>query len=181
VANSQSEADAIASDHTADDIRGDLDRKINESVAALQTKLQSQISELKLDDEKKSMVVRSRSTPDYIEVAFCRPGGRPDDLRMHSVAIEGDPDIAVRAHRTVLAQVMSDAKLRERITPLLGAAIATGPEQAIVLSKSEQPRLKSSNLAMDGEWLVIAFTASGREEPSPRVALEEPEIGQRVR
>jgi hypothetical protein len=181
VASSQREADAIASDHTADDIRGGLDRRINESVAAIQTKLQSQIADLKLDDDKKPMVVKSRSTPEYIEVAFCRPGVSPDELRMHSVAIEGDPDITVRAHRTVLARVLSDSKLRERFAPILGSSIlaSTGPPN--VLAKSDQPRGKSSNVAMDGEWLVIAFTAGEREEPSPRVALEGPELGQRVR
>ena len=36
VANTRSQADAIASAHTADDIRQDLDRKVNESVAAIQ-------------------------------------------------------------------------------------------------------------------------------------------------
>ena len=49
-ANSRSQANAMVSDHTADDIREDLDNKLNEAVAAIHTKVQAQIAALKLNE-----------------------------------------------------------------------------------------------------------------------------------
>ena len=70
VASTRSQADAIASAHTAEDIRQDLDRKVNESVAAIQMRLQTQLAKLRYDGEGKPIVMRSRSTPDFVEVAM---------------------------------------------------------------------------------------------------------------
>jgi hypothetical protein len=170
VASSLAQADAIASDHTARDIRHDLDRKTNESIAAIQARVQTQLAALKLDDAQRPMLMQSRSTPDYIEVALCRRGTNGEKALMPDFEIAANPDIAVRVHRTILAQVLSNPQLREHIAPLMNGGSVNSVPQGADLSSGEGPPLNFAKLAMGGEWLVFDFTKS--QEPSPRVALE---------
>jgi len=123
VANSQSEADAIASDHTADDIRHGLDKRMNESVASIQNQVQVQLAKLQRDGKDKPLALRSRSTSDYVEVALCRAGTKGDDVNIPSFPVAGNPEIAVRLHRTMLVRVMGDPQLREIVAPLVGNAV----------------------------------------------------------
>jgi hypothetical protein len=172
VRGSQSQADAIASDHTADDIRRDLDKKIDESLASMHAKLRTQIAKLKSDGRNGSMLVRSRSAEDFIEVALCRRDERVADLPMPKFPVEGNPDIAVRVHQSVLARVASDAQLREKFAPYLTGALV-GREFATNESPDNGRRLRVTNCAMAGEWLVLDLNASGGDDSSARVAMED--------
>ena len=116
-ANSRSQANAIVSDHTADDIREDLDNKLNEAVAAIHTKVQAQIAALKLNESDHPVVMRSKSTPDYIEVALYHGGGKADELHLPTFVMDNNPDFTVRVHRTVLARAVTDGDLRETLAP----------------------------------------------------------------
>jgi hypothetical protein len=178
VAESQAEADAIASDHTAADIRHDLDRKTDESFAAIRKQVQTQIAKFNVDGEDRPMLMRSRSTPDYIEVAVCRGGTNREEFRMPSFTVEGNPDIAVRVHRTMLARVLGDPELREKIGPAAGGIFASGVGQA---GTSDGKQSATPTLAMDGEWLAFTLTNPSGQNSSPRVAAEETLRGQRVR
>jgi hypothetical protein len=183
VANTRSQADAIASDHTADDIRHDLDRKINESVAAIQKTVHSQIADLKLDGEARPLLMRSRSTPEYIEVVMYRSGATPEEMRMQPSPVEGNPDIAVRVHRTILARALSDARLREKFAPVLAGLLETriAPETVTVLPKAEQTPQNSTEWSMGLDWLTFDFRDSKRQRSSLRVAVKDDLQGRRTK
>jgi hypothetical protein len=169
VAQSQQAADSIASAHTARDIRHDLDRKVNDSLAAMQGKLQAQIAQIKLDGEQRPLVMRSRSTPDYIEVALFHPGASPSDMQVPSFRVAGNPDIAVRVHRSVAANVLRDPQLREKVAPL----IASAPKgEATKSSIGEKTPLLLANLFNGDEWLAFDFPAMS-EVSTARVALKD--------
>jgi hypothetical protein len=171
VAASRSQADAIASDHTADDIRHDMDRKINESVAAIQSQL-SQIAKLQLDGST-PLVMRSRSTPDYIELAVCRTGADGCDTAFDSVAVDGNPDIAIRLHQSVVAAAFRNVELRAKIAPYVGNAFSIRAVSLPFLAKSEPTETKAGNWSMSGEWLVFDLSGSA-VPPVQRVALDKP-------
>jgi hypothetical protein len=176
VANTQSQADAIASDHTADDIRRGLDRRINDSVASIQAKVQSQIASLKLNGEDQRILIRSRSTPNFVELAVCQPGPADDNWRMPSFSIEGNPDVAVRVHQLALAKVFRDPQLREQITPVISQVFGA----AKGLPDNERERLKANSFALAGDWFIFDFTTPSRQEP-PRVAVTEKFDGTQAR
>jgi len=172
VGESQSQADAIVSDHTARDIRHDLDRKINESVASIQSKVKLQLAKLQGKDNDQPLVMRSRSTPDYVEVALCRRSPSGDEVELPSFTVEGNPEIAVRVHRTILLQAMTDPEFREMLAPFLGNAsgpqlAATGPKAA-----SEKASLHVVSLATIGEWTAVDLTTSKGPQPVSRVARD---------
>jgi hypothetical protein len=176
VANTQSQADAIASDHTADDIRHGLDRRINESVASIQRMVQSQIANLKLNGEDQRMLIRSRSTPDFVELAVCQPGPRDNNWRMPSFSVEGNPDVAVRVHPLVLARVFRDPQLHGQITPMISQLFGG----AKGLSDKDRERLNANLFALAGDWFAFDFTTPSQQEP-PRTAVAEKLNGTRAR
>jgi hypothetical protein len=176
VAKTQSQADAIVSDHTADDIRHDLDRKINESIASMQAKVQSQIAKLKFNGEDQRILIRSRSTPEFVELAVCQPGTRDDDWRMPSFPVEGNPDVAVRIHPSVLAQVVSDSEVHEQITPVISQLFGAAKGS----SNSERVRLTPNTFSLADGWLAFDFTTPNGQD-SPRIAIAEKLNGTQAR
>ena len=181
VANSRSEADAIASDHTADDIRHDLDRKLDESVASIQNKIQTQLAKLQGDGKNGSLMMRSRSTPDYVEVALCRRSKSSDKIEIPSFPMEGNPEIAVRVHRTVLVLAMSDPQIREMVAPLMSNALKKPLLATAVGPNSHKAGLQVASFSTGGEWTALDFTFSSGEAPSPRTAIAEDSDGKQIR
>jgi hypothetical protein len=168
-ANSRSQANAIVSDHTADDIRRDLDRKLNEAVAAIQTNIHAQIAALKLNEGDRPMAMRSKSTPDYVEVALYRSGGKAEESQLPTFVVDGNPDFTVRVHRTVLARALTGGELPETFAPIVGGVLA-----GRVDATRDTTDLKATNMSMEGEWLALDFAvASGGEETASRVALDD--------
>jgi hypothetical protein len=169
VAKSQSAADAEVSDHTARDIRHDLDVKMNESIASMQDKVQAQLAKLQLADEH--LVVRSRSTPDYVEVALCSDMASGEDFAIPSFSIEGNPEIAVRVHRTMLVRAMSDPQIRGMVAPFVGNAMKTWVAATPETANIPKTNLQVSNFSTGGEWTTLELRTS--DEQVPQVAREE--------
>jgi hypothetical protein len=126
VNSSRAQADAIASDHTADDIRGDLDHKLNEAVATIQARIKPQVVEANQALADGKLVVRSRSTPNSIEIALCSPGTTADQLKQIAATVEGNPPVAARVHRAVVAKILTDERLRTKYAALFGNSLG-GP------------------------------------------------------
>jgi hypothetical protein len=172
VARSQSQANAIASDHTADDIRRDLDKKVNESLTEMHAKLKTQIAKLRAGDRNSAMMVRSRSGADFIEVAFCRRDEGVAEMSMPRFPVEGNPDIAVRVHRSVLTRVASNPELREKFAPLFTGVLVSAPVVAGD-PRNNGRQLNVANWSMAGEWLAFDLKTTSADESFPRVAMDE--------
>src|ERR1700704_953530 len=122
------------------------------------------------------MLIRSRSTPDFVELAVCQPGPRDDNWRMPSFSVECNPDVAVRVHPLVLARVFRDPQLREQITPVISQLFGA----AKGLSGNERERLNANSFALTSEWFAFDFTTPSRREP-PRIAVAEKLDGTQAR
>jgi hypothetical protein len=161
-AGSRSQAEAIVGRDTANDIRHDFDKKLNEAVAEIQSKVQAQIAALKLNGGDGHVVLRSRSTQDFIEVAVCRPGGEAERLQVASATpFTGNPDCSVCIHRSLMASLASNAELRDKFAPALAGVLVAGGEPAATAS--------GPKLSMADEWLTVDFSGQSSNKPeSPR-------------
>jgi hypothetical protein len=141
---------------------------MNESIASMQDKVQAQLAKLQQADEH--LVMRSRSTPDYAEVALCRGNTGGEDFAMPSFSVEGNPEIAVRVHRTMLVRAMSDPRIRGMVAPFLGKTFETWVAATPDTPNVAKSNLQVSNFSTGGEWTSLELTTSKEQEP--RVALE---------
>jgi hypothetical protein len=178
VNSSRAQADAIASDHTADDVRGDLDHKLDDAVATIQARIKPQVAEANQVLADGQLVVRSRSTPNSIEIALCRPGTPAQELKQIAATVDGNPPVTARVHRAAVAKIMTNDRLRTKYASLFGSSLG-GP--FALVATSETPArlplgLKATALEFDGEFLAINFAHGEHQQPEPatRVALEAP-------
>jgi hypothetical protein len=163
-ASSRAQANAIASGHTADDVRHGFDKRLNDAVAEIQSKVRTEIAALKPDDDGTPMKLQSRSTADHIELAYGR-GFLPDDeWRQIAQSVDGTPDVAVRVQRSLLARAFGDPKLRERIAPLLGN---TAQHQVA------NTNLKVAKWAIGELWVTLDLAMGDLPAPVARVAADE--------
>jgi hypothetical protein len=160
-AGSRGAAEAIVGRDTANDIRHDFDAKLDTAVAEIQSKVQAQIAALKLNGEDARVVMQSRSTPDFVEVALCPEGSGRVEMASTS-PFAGNPDLAVRVHRSAMASLASNAEVRDKLAPMLGSMI-TGNVGA-------QSDAKSPKWSMNGEWLLIDLSGASESETPGRLA-----------
>ena len=160
-AGSRSQAEAIVGRDTANDIRHDFDGKLNEAVAEIQSKVQAQIAALKLNGEDGRVVLRSRSTPEFIEVAVCRPGAEAEHLQVASATpFAGNPECALCVHRSIIPTLLANAALRDKVAPMLASATVGGGEPAA-----------ESKVSMSGDWIAVNLATNGQQVQAPnRVA-----------
>jgi len=160
-AGSRAQAEAIVGRDTANDIRHDFDAKLDSAVAKIQGDVKTQIAALKSNGDDASLVMQSRSTPDFVEVALCPEDS--DRLQMASTSpFEGNPDLAVRVHRSVMASLAGNAELRDKLAPMLGSIVAGGIGAPSVT--------KSPRWSMNGEWLSIDLSGASEAETPRRLA-----------
>ena len=159
----RSEADAIASDHTADDIRHGFDLRLNDALAEIQSKVRTEIAALKIDDDGEPMKLQSRSAADHIQLALCRGSMNEDDWRQIAASVEGQPEVAVRVHRSLLSRAISDPNLRERLMPLLGNA--SQPQ-------ADETNLKIAKWKIGDQWITLDLAAGNEPAGTTRVASD---------
>jgi hypothetical protein len=161
---SRAQAEAIVSRDTADDIRHDFNVKLDAAVADIQSKVQTQIAALKLNDEDGAVVIRSRSTPDFVEVALCPGHKAANELQMaQSSPFEGNPDCAVRVHRSLVPSLLANAGLREKFAPMLTTSLIA----------SDATHDSGPKIGMRGEWVAIDLATPAEVEPDGRVAVTQ--------
>jgi hypothetical protein len=168
-AQSQSQANAIASNHRARDIQEGLDKRLNESLNEIQSQFEAGIANLELGNKDGLVVLRSRSRPDFVELALYRPGTEADGKSMPKFEVVGNPDIAVRAHRNVVAQLMAD--------PRLAATFPSLPKQILQI-RADQPTGETeaavtTNLSVQGEWIALDIANTEALTTGLRVAAED--------
>jgi hypothetical protein len=162
-AGSRAQAEVIVGRDTANDIRHDFNVKLDAAVAEIQNKVQDQIATLKLNGENGGVLMRSCSTPDFVEVALCPQQAEAKEFDMaDSSPFDGNPALAVRVHRSLMASLLANAEVREKFASTLSGAI--------VGSNSKPADDSSPQIAMSGEWLAIDLSGTPTIEPPQRLA-----------
>ena len=156
---SNSEAEEITADHTAAIINTDFDKSTNASVAKLQDIFKSKIPDLNVDRSSLLAEVRFRTNADSVEMAMVRVDAGIEERKLRPPVVAGNPDVAVRVHRTLLVQAIADPQVREDLTPLFVKLLQkryTSKELHGI--ESEGLRLaESTKWSIDPEWLTLDF------------------------
>jgi hypothetical protein len=171
-ARARGQAQSITSQHSAATISAGLDQRIDRSVAKVQDTLRSQIAALEFNRGSVPRVVHFRSTADYVEVAMIRDGATSEELSLEPPAVEGNPDIAVRVHRTVIGSALADPQISQKLAPMLVKLLQVRIAQkalAIVGVDADSPAI-SAKWKVDLNWLAVDFTDVKREAIAPLVA-----------
>jgi len=160
------QATTEVADHTARDVSHDLDEKIDGSIASTQSSLKSQLAQIKLHDKAQPIVIRSRSTKAFVEIALCDR----DTKQMPTFEVVGNPDVAVRVHRGVLATIASNSDLSVRLAPVLGTMLVGDLIEDTGRTNRPVPDKTATKWTIDGDWIALDLATPNLD--AARVALE---------
>ena len=149
-AQSQAEANAIASQHRARDIGAGLDDRLDHAIASIETRMKAEFVELEPGKNESGFTFRSRSTPDFVEVALLPPGFDSDQFQMPKFNIAENTQLAVRLHRTLLTRVLANEKLRARF-----AVFATALQEQPNGTFKNSSGIPLPALAIGSEWVAF--------------------------
>jgi hypothetical protein len=158
VSSSHDLAESITADHTAANVGEDFDKRINESVAKVQEIFRSKIPEFDTVGDSLRADMRFRSNTDSVEMAMVRQAATAEERKLRPPRVEGDPDVAVRVHRTLLTRAITDPQVRQSLAPLFGKLLKARMEQgkAAVLGKQTDGP-DDAKWSLDAEWLTMDF------------------------
>jgi hypothetical protein len=162
-ASAHSEAEKITGQHTAADIRRDFDKDVSQSVAEMESKLRSNVPDLK-NDSAGPTVVRLRSTPDYVEMAMVRRDASDEELSVRPPAVQGNPDVAVRVQRMVLGSAITDLQVSQHFASWLAKFASAGVAKTINASfNGNEAAASSTRWSIDSNWLAFEYTDPKRQ------------------
>jgi hypothetical protein len=92
---------------------------------------------------------------------------------MPTFEVAGDPDLAVRVHRTVITRVMTDPQLRARFAPLFTSVLQT--RMASLVENDEGGANQPPKLAIGSEWFAFDVSRPAATKSVLRIAAENNE------
>jgi hypothetical protein len=159
------EANAIVSDHRENDVRKGLNERLDARIAELHSQLKTQLATMKLEGGN-GISFRSRSTPQYLEVAVYGAGKNSTKPDMPHFELKGNPNLSLRVHRKILARILADGELRTRLVSSFGQVF-----QARLMGGNVSNDAKA-NGSLDGEWLAFDVADASQLAVPARVAAE---------
>jgi hypothetical protein len=163
-AQSHGAAEAITADHTADDIRGDFEARVNRSMANVQRVLGSKIPDLETATSPMPTDVRFRSRPESVEVAIIREDATAAERKLRPPSAKPSADVSLRVHRTLFTSAIEDPQLLTDLSPLFNQLLEARAKQSASVKTArtgstttamQDPNVKWS---MEAGWLVMDFT-----------------------
>jgi SLA1 homology domain 1, SHD1 len=160
VNSAHSQAESITSDHTADRLARDFDTRTNASLAKVQKAFKSKIPDLDPGDDLLQAEMRFRSNIDSVEMAIVRVAANGDERKLRPPRVQGDPDVAVRVHRSLLSRAIADPELRENLAPLFGNVLNARIEQvaSVAMGADKDAPADTSQWSFDMHWLTLDYT-----------------------
>jgi hypothetical protein len=159
LAGSNQEAERITADHTAAIISSDFDQSTNKSVAKLQEVLKSKVPELNVDPGTMTAEVRFRTNADSLEMAMVRVDAADAERKLRPPVVHGNPDVAVRVHRALLTQALTDLQMREELAPLVEKILNRRIDRGELVASSAKlaSASRSTKWSIGPEWLSLDF------------------------
>jgi hypothetical protein len=164
VSQSHDQAEAVTSDHTADDIRSDLDKRINRSVARVQGVFGAKISALETGRSPMPTDVRFRCRADCVEMALIREDATAEERKLRPPPALDNSDVSVRVHRTLLTSAIEDPQLIQNLAPLLSKLLEARATQEGDAGRAPAIGAQDSDAkwAIDLEWVSLDFKDANR-------------------
>jgi hypothetical protein len=97
-------------------------------------------------------------------MAMVRVAANGDERKLRPPSVKGDPDVAVRVHRSLLSRAIADPELRETLAPLFGNVLKARfqPVASITMGADKDAPTDSSQWSFDLDWLTIDYTDAER-------------------
>jgi hypothetical protein len=154
------QAESITSDHTASRLARDFDTRTNASLAKVQKVFKSKIPDLDSSGDPLQAEMRFRSNVDSVEMAMVRVTAKGDERKLRPPRVIGDPDVAVRVHRSLLSRAIADPELRENLAPLFGNVLKARfqPVASITMGADKDAPADTSQWSFDLDWLTLDYT-----------------------
>jgi hypothetical protein len=163
-AQSQTAADWEATQHRARDVREGLDKRIDAKLAEYQLLLRTEVARLKFKDGDEKLMIKSRSTPEGVELALVDRAQDDSKFQMPKFDVTGNPDLAVRVHRSIIGNLLANPELQARFAPIAASMLQSG-------AASNDPNHGSTGMALENDW--VSFNVDGvAPVQAPQVAAE---------
>jgi hypothetical protein len=162
ISESQAEANAAASEHRAEDIRAGLDNRLNAALEKLQERMENELANLQLGEEKLPLRIISRSTPEFLELALIPADAVGDQAKLPSFEVADETALAVRVHRTFVAHAMANPQLSSRVTALATGVVHADGTQTAGASAAQ---LDWSSLGLDSQWIAFDLATPNAAKP----------------
>jgi hypothetical protein len=161
VSGSHQAAESITAEHAAATISSDFDESVDRSLAKVQKLFNSKIARLNDENRPVRTEVRFRSSADYIEMAMVRREATIGERKLRPPRVEGNPDVAVRVHRTMMTRAMADPEIRDDIGPLIKLLQSRFGQNETTDSKADKGLPNgTAKWSFDLDWLSLDFKDS---------------------
>jgi len=156
---SHGRAEAITSDHTADDIRSDLDKRINRSLAKVQKVFGAKIPELETGRSPMPTDVRFRCRTESVEMALIREDATAEERKLRPPPAQEASDVSVRVHRTLLTSAIKDPQLMQKLAPLFTKLLEARAKQESEAGSTSISGARDTDTkwGFDLEWVSLDF------------------------
>lgn len=157
VAETRQQANAIAADHTADIVAGDLDRGLEKSIGVLTTALAeaaglkpAEIAQLAANGAGDRLHLMLRTTRDHAELVLAPQRVSWSELADALPVVDGSPHVALRVHRSILA-----SKGRESCgSPALARLLAQGVKTQLAKRSAALVELPAKTNELPIDWSI---------------------------
>jgi hypothetical protein len=172
VGEMKSQGDAIASRHTEQRLNQQFNQSVDRSIALARQVFRGKIDQLP-SGAKLPPQMCYRSTPEYLEMVL-----RSQDAAAVEVvpvpSFDGTADIAIRVHRAVVRNALTDPAVRKAIRPLLAGLLplkavgdATPPEVLTATTKAKDAPEFHVSWSDDQDWIEIDFSGRDADKSQP--------------
>lgn len=166
------EADAIASQHAAAQIRAEFDTEVQRTVARIETILIEGTRDLPVDVANARPSIHFSSTAKHLDIVMHRPHATPEEIALAPPVIDGDPALAVRAHRVVVRHALTTTALKQMVQTLLGDMRANSPIRPIrtVTTAATEAMARELKWSPDRNWLIFDHVDAQSPSKAPQRA-----------
>lgn len=175
VAESRRQANAIASGHTADIIRNDLDRGFEKSIGVLTATLAeaaglkpAEVAQLITNGAGRRLHLKLRTTRNHAELVLAPREVTWTELAAIIPTVDGSPHVALRVHRSALTSSGAESSG----SPALARLLAHGMKTHLTKRTSAKVELPAQtneqpiDWSIDLNWLCVDVC---REKPTNKV------------
>jgi hypothetical protein len=161
------EADAIASRHAADQIRAEFDKEVRQTVARMEKALLDGTRDLHLDFAGAAPTIHFSSTPEHLDIVLHRPHANEAEWSLTPPAIDGNPALAVRAHRVVVRRAFANASLQQLVQTLTSRKKSDAGVETVKTSAPQGVTFEM-RWSADRNWLILDHLDSPSPLQGPR-------------
>jgi hypothetical protein len=169
IQETQAEADRIASEHTAERVAKDLDTRLDAAVGTFTERLlaaagvkPNEIAGLATTPDGQPLKIRLRSTDHHVELALAADECAWEELEDGLPAIDGNPHVALRVHRSFVTHVAANSHKSPAISRLLATGMQAhlAKQTAALVESDAVPAANEPVWNIGLDWVSLDILAA---------------------